>query len=200
MPKTREQFNAIREERQGMILNAALYLFATKGYDATTTDAVASAANCSHGLIYHYYPTKADLIQAVFKDVIHPIATNIFKEVNFNQKAKFLLTDLIEAFLVALKSSNDENVWSLHLLLNLHITSITNPLIKNIDRNRKVHNRLIELVDQGKADGDFRQGDTKEQVAALFALFKGLAHNRLIVGYKKFICPRSDIIMSMLLK
>ena len=66
--------------------------------------------------------------------------------------------------------------------------------------NKKVHNKLIQIVDKGKEEGEFREGNTKEQVAALLALFKGLAHNRLIVGYKKFICPHSDIIMSMLLK
>lgn len=200
MPKTKEQFEEIRKERQKAILHAALYLFATKGYDAATSDAISSTANCSHGLIYHYYPTKTSLIQAVFEEVVHPISRDIFQKADFGQKAKFVMIDLTESFLSALKNANDEYVWSLHLLLNLHVSSIANPLIKNIDKNRKVHDRLISIVEQGKVDGDFKNANTKEQVAALLALFKGLAHNRLTVGYKKFICPNSDIIMSMLLK
>ena len=200
MPKTKEQFEAIRVERQKIILSSALYLFATKGYDATTSDAISSAANCSHGLIYHYYPTKADLVKAVFEDVVHPIATTIFKSVDFNQKAKFLAADLIDRFLDALKSSNDEYVWSLHLLLNLHVNSVINPIIKDIDKNKKVHMHLIRIVEKGIEEGDFKEASTKELVATLLALFKGLTHNRLTVGYKKFICPHSDIIMSMLLK
>ena len=200
MPKTKEQFEQIRLERQKIILNAALYLFATRGYDATSSDAISATANCSHGLIYHYYPTKADLVKAVFEDVVHPIAHQIFKDVDFNQKAKFVLTDLTDAFLLALKNSNDEYVWSLHLLLNLHVNSMISPIIKDIDKNKKVHSKLIEIVEQGKAEGDFREASTKEQVATLLALYKGLVHVRLTVGYKKFICPHSDIIMSMLLK
>ena len=200
MPKTKEQFEAIRQERKDAILNAALYLFATRGYDATTTDAIAATINCSHGLIYHYFPTKESLIDAVFEYEIRPISRKIFENVNFLQKAKFVLIDVVEAFLRALKSNNDEYVWALHLILNLHVTSLTNPLMKQVDRKRNVHNRLLELIERGKEEGDFKLSSTKEQGAALLALFKGLAHNRLKVGYKKFICPSSDIIMSMLLK
>ena len=200
MPKTKEQFEAIRQERKDAILNAALYLFATRGYDATTTDTIAATINCSHGLIYHYFPTKESLIDAVFEYEIRPISRKIFENVNFLQKAKFVLIDVVEAFLRALKSNNDEYVWGLHLLLNLHVTSLTNPLMKQVGRKRNVHNRLLELIERGKEEGDFKLSSTKEQSAALLALFKGLAHNRLKVGYKKFICPSSDIIMSMLLK
>ena len=200
MPKTKEQFETIRQERQDAILNAALYLFATRGYEATTTDAIAATVNCSHGLIYHYFPTKESLIDAVFEKEISPISKAIFENVNFTQKAKFVLTDLVDSYLRALKSNNDEYAWALHLLLNLHVTSLTNPLMKQVSRKRNVHNRLLELIERGKEEGDFRPSSTKEQGAALLALFKGLASNRIKVGYKKFICPHSDIIMSMLLK
>lgn len=200
MPKTREQFEQIRLERQKLILNAALFLFATKGFESTTTDEIAATANCSHGLIYHYYPSKEDLIKAVFENEIKPISKFVFENVDFNQKAKFVLTDLIDAFLLALKNKNDEYVWALHLLLNIHINSMINPQIKHLDQKGKVHDRLIEIIDKGKEEGDFNSLSTKEQVAVLMAMFKGLAHARLKVGYKKFICPHSDIIMSMLIK
>ena len=200
MPKTKEQFNAIREERQKLILSAALYLFATRGYDATSTDAIAAAVNCSHGLIYHYYPTKESLIQAVFEKEVQPIADIIFKDININQKAKFVMTDLIEAILSALKNDNDEYVWALQLLLNLRLNSIVNPLIKHIDLNKKINDRFLEIIERGIQEGDFKDKNVKELAAVLIALFKGLTHNRLKIGYKKFICPHSDIIMSMLLK
>ena len=56
------------------------------------------------------------------------------------------------------------------------------------------------MIERGKAEGDFKDSSSKEQAATLLALYKGLTLNRLNVGYKKFICPHTDIIMSILLK
>ena len=40
MPKSKEQFEQIRNERINQILNSALYLFVMKGYEATNLDEV----------------------------------------------------------------------------------------------------------------------------------------------------------------
>ena len=58
MPKTKEQFEQIRNERINTILESALTLFAYKGYDAVNLDEVTKEANCSHGLLYHYFKGK----------------------------------------------------------------------------------------------------------------------------------------------
>lgn len=200
MPRTKEQFEAMRIEREQAILHASLYLFATRGYDGTTADAIAAAVKCSHGLLYHYYPTKESLIKAVFDKVVHPLVSSFFNSVDYNQKAKFVLIDLTEVFLTALKSNNDEYAWSMHLLLNLHLNGVINPSIKKVEHKKKLYDHIFELIDRGKQEGDFKDLNTRETVIAMLAMFKGLAYNRIKLGYKKFICPHSDIIMSMLLK
>jgi len=48
------------------ILDTALSLFVTQGYDATTMREIAIAADCSLGLTYRYFARKEELVLAVY--------------------------------------------------------------------------------------------------------------------------------------
>jgi AcrR family transcriptional regulator len=54
-----------RAGKQKALLKAALRLFATKGYEATTTREIAAAAACAEGLIHRYFAGKAGLLTAL---------------------------------------------------------------------------------------------------------------------------------------
>lgn len=48
-----------------LILDAAERLFAERGFDATPTAGIARAAGVPKGLLFYYFPTKADLLRAL---------------------------------------------------------------------------------------------------------------------------------------
>jgi AcrR family transcriptional regulator len=52
---------------QQRILDAALALFASKGYEATTMRDIAAAVGCSLGLTYRYFASKEDLILELYR-------------------------------------------------------------------------------------------------------------------------------------
>lgn len=54
------------EERREQIMEAALRVFAQKGYDGSTTKDIAAAAGVTPGLIYHYFADKRALLGAIF--------------------------------------------------------------------------------------------------------------------------------------
>ncbi|MGQ9371092.1 TetR/AcrR family transcriptional regulator [Azospirillum sp. ST 5-10] len=53
-------------ERRAAIVDAALPLFAQKGFVATTTKEIAAAAGVSEALIFKHFPSKAALYEAIF--------------------------------------------------------------------------------------------------------------------------------------
>jgi AcrR family transcriptional regulator len=59
-PKTERQQQAA--DRYQHILETAIRLFARNGFDGTTTRQIAQEAGISEGLIFHYFPNKADLL------------------------------------------------------------------------------------------------------------------------------------------
>ncbi len=51
-------------DRRGQIIEAALCVFALKGYDRATNKDIATKAGITPGLIYHYFKSKEDLLKA----------------------------------------------------------------------------------------------------------------------------------------
>ena len=59
--KRQQQADARREQ----LLDVALDLFATRGFDATSTLQIATAAGVTQGLVFHYFGSKEGLLSAV---------------------------------------------------------------------------------------------------------------------------------------
>jgi AcrR family transcriptional regulator len=55
------------EHTRQQILDTALAMFVTKGYEATTMRAIAAAVDCSLGLAYRYFARKEDLVLALYQ-------------------------------------------------------------------------------------------------------------------------------------
>jgi AcrR family transcriptional regulator len=66
-PRSAHANQAIREESRARILESALELFASHGYERTTVRSIAERAGISQGLIYNYFQSKEDLLRALFE-------------------------------------------------------------------------------------------------------------------------------------
>jgi AcrR family transcriptional regulator len=66
-PRTATQNLEVRATTRAKLLNAALELFAMRGYAATSVDAIADAAGVSAGLLYHHFDGKASVLNAIFE-------------------------------------------------------------------------------------------------------------------------------------
>jgi len=65
-PKTSEQFEEIRTQRMQQIMDTALQLFAENGFANTSISQIAAKAGISKGLMYNYFKSKDDLLEAIF--------------------------------------------------------------------------------------------------------------------------------------
>lgn len=202
MPRTVEQNEIIRNERINNILISSLYLFANKGYDATTLDEIAKDTGCSHGLLYHYFSDKYTLYTHVINNVVFPIVYEIIQTVNKNQKTKFILQDLFTSFIRGFKSPNDQFAWAISLLISVDGTIVEGS--KNIrvskEKNDRIFKWVYKTIEKGKEEGDIPQSkDSAELTATIIYIIKGMAYIRMKLGYKKYIAPDIKILMDMIL-
>jgi AcrR family transcriptional regulator len=58
-----------REKTQAAIVKAAKRIFGERGFAAATMDDIAGAARVAKGAVYHHFPTKEALFEAVFEQV-----------------------------------------------------------------------------------------------------------------------------------
>jgi AcrR family transcriptional regulator len=67
MPRARANGKRDRRAKQAALIRAATKLFATRGYEATTTREIAALAGCAEGLIHRYFRGKAGLLFALMR-------------------------------------------------------------------------------------------------------------------------------------
>jgi TetR/AcrR family fatty acid metabolism transcriptional regulator len=56
------------EEKRRQLLDAAVRVFARKGFHASRVGDIAEEAGVAHGLLYHYFNSKDEVLEAVFHD------------------------------------------------------------------------------------------------------------------------------------
>lgn len=70
-------------EKQKKIIQAAIEMFAEKGYSATSTNEIARKAGVAEGTIFRHYKTKKDLLVAIVTPVMRRlVAPFIIKDIN----------------------------------------------------------------------------------------------------------------------
>ncbi len=68
MPRSPSTNRDIRDSRRADILKAATKLFARRSLTDTKIGEIAAEAGLSHGLVYHYFPSKEAIFEAILVD------------------------------------------------------------------------------------------------------------------------------------
>lgn len=72
LPAGAPRWRRRKEARPAEIVQAALAVFAEKGFAAARLDLIAARAGVSKGALYLYFETKEDLFRAVVRDAVAP--------------------------------------------------------------------------------------------------------------------------------
>jgi len=94
-PRSKAQFEELREASMKKIFDASLELFGTKGFEATSIAQIAKLAGISKGLIYNYFDSKEDLLKAMI-DNLFSIGDEMMAGL-FVDDPKIALENLIKA-------------------------------------------------------------------------------------------------------
>jgi AcrR family transcriptional regulator len=72
-PRAQSENQALRDASRARLIEAALELFAQRGYASTPVDAVAREAGVSPGLLYRHFRSKTDLLRAIFEESMRDV-------------------------------------------------------------------------------------------------------------------------------
>ncbi len=169
-PSKREQ---AREERRREILEAALAVFTQKGYHATNVSDVAAQAGVSQGTIYWYFDSKDELFQAAI----------LFAFMDFGEAALGGLdqyptaTEKLWAMARAMEDFADVAEGLFMLFLGYWASSDRREESAQVwmDLLREYKDVVAGIIEEGVANGEFKQVDAEALVWALLAVYDGLA-------------------------
>ena len=63
-------------DRRQELLDAAVRVFARKGFRAARVDDIAEEAGAAHGLLYHYFRSKNEVLETIFRETWHLLVTD----------------------------------------------------------------------------------------------------------------------------
>ena len=105
-PRPRRRQEDRRKRSRGQILSAALKLFSRRGYHGTSIRDIAQAARASTGNVYHHFPDKENIFNALIEQYLVAISS---PEHPFNRAlVAGVFPDNLEAMAQAARASIEE--------------------------------------------------------------------------------------------
>jgi AcrR family transcriptional regulator len=95
------------EERREAILDAALEVFARRGYNGSSIDEIANAAGISKALIYEHFPSKRDLHVSLLERHVQEIFVRLAEAAATSDPGEVRLRAGVDAFLDFVETRRD---------------------------------------------------------------------------------------------
>lgn len=189
-PRGKVQNEQMRAEALDKITAASLDVFAEYGYHGTTMKQIARVSGLSYGLVYHYFPSKADLFFHLVDAALDKSSSTLKKGVAIQGSAWEKIKNLSE-LLVEEAVAGESYRYFLIILQAMTQGKGIEGLMEHIEKRSAIHYELVlPLVIQAQASGEAAQGDPVVLTAAYFSFVQGLS---LLIfqegGMKKKLTP-----------
>lgn len=172
---------AAGEAKRRQILDAAVRVFARKGFHASRVGDIAEEAGVAHGLLYHYFTSKDQVLEAVFHENWSVLLARIARVEESDEPAADQLRHIAAIVL---------RTW-------LHLPDVVTVVIREFGRSPELSDRIGELAQpidaiqrvivRGIERGEFRKGvDPKVAATVVYGsideLLTGWVLGRLPAG------------------
>lgn len=173
MKRTKEQA-AVTHNR---LLEAALTVFSEKGYAATTLEDIAKEAETTRGAIYWHFKNKADLYNALFKEISVQSGNIVAQAISEGGSCRETLARIMTRLLSQVEA--DARLRAL-MEIKLFKTGVAPELMEGAQRQREEGHLLLENIAeylrQGIIAGDIRADlEPMEAARGFLAMLNGLA-------------------------
>lgn len=141
------------DERRRVIIDAALALFARKGFRGTTTKEIAEAAGCSEATIFKYFTSKDELYSAILevKSAIEETLAKATEAAAKGDDAGVFRAVGLEALI---RTEQDPSLMRLLLYSALEGHELSHFFFES--KVRHLHEFLSNYIEQRVTDGVFR--------------------------------------------
>jgi TetR/AcrR family fatty acid metabolism transcriptional regulator len=171
-----------RGSKRRVILDAAVRVFATKGYHTSRVGDIAEEAGIAHGLLYHYFSSKEEVLETVFRE-------------NWSE--------LLEAF-ARIEASGEPPLQQLSAIAKTLLRAwrdrpdLVRVLVREVARSPQLQSQVDEIgagfkaiqrvIERGQADGSFR--DDVDPRLASWIFYGGL--EEILTGWVLGQLPDGD--------
>ena len=150
------------EEKRRQLLDAAVRVFARKGFHASRVGDIAEEAGVAHGLLYHYFKSKDEVLEAVFHDNWSLLLARIASVAETDERAADQLRHITAIVL---------RTW-------LHLPDVVRVVIREFGRSPELSERIGDLaqpinsiarvIERGIERGEFKKVDPRVAATVVY--------------------------------
>ena len=170
------------EEKRKTLLDAAVRVFARAGYHGSRVGDIAEEAGVAHGLLYHYFPSKEEVLRTIFRENWGELIERFRAVEAADEPAGEKLEGIAKILLRTWRNDPD----------------LVTVMVREVARSPQLESQVVEVreafaivqrvVEQGQRDGAFRR-DLDARLAS-WILYGGL--EEVLTGWVMGGLPADD--------
>jgi AcrR family transcriptional regulator len=151
-----------QEDKRRLILEAAVHVFARKGYHEARVGDIAEEAGVAHGLLYHYFPSKESLLETIFRETWRDVVDTVRSVEETETSARAQIAGITKILLRAWRRDPD----------------LVCVLVRDVTRSSHLQDRIDEIgaafaglervIVRGQEQGEFRSDLDARMVSYVF--------------------------------
>ena len=168
-----------RQEREALILQVAEEVLMEKGYHETTIDEIAVRVGISKGTVYLHFPSKEDLVIAIFESDMQQLLQYIDSTIGSTLTAREKIESIFDLMHGGIISKRMQLLFSISNSGGLrHLLFEKKGCLREVWD--QLSTRLNSLFEEGKATGDFDSTlPTLVMLSAFYSLLSPKSYERL---------------------
>jgi TetR/AcrR family fatty acid metabolism transcriptional regulator len=171
-------------DKRRVILDAAVRVFATRGFHHCRVSDVADEAGVAYGLVYHYFRSKEEILNTLFLErwqiMLDAIAEIDSRELPAREKLYAVASFIIDSY------RHDPDLMK---VIIVEVTRAANSFgALHLDKIREAYEGIAGIVESARAEGSFKSAIPSEFAAMCFYG----AIEQLLTGWIFEVLPRTD--------
>ena len=172
-------------DKRRLILDAAIRVFARRGFHACRVSDVADEAGVAYGLVYHYFDSKEEILNTLFQERWQLMLDAIVEIDRSNDASARDKLYLVASFII----DSYRHEPDLMKVIIVEVTRAANSFGReHLETIRKAYGLIADIVEQARQDGSFK-ADISAEFAAM--CFYG-AIEQLLSGWIFGIIPETE--------
>ena len=149
-------------DKRRTILDAAVRVFARKGYHTCRVGDIAEEAGVAHGLLYHYFRSKEELLETIFRETWRDVLDAVRSVEESDETARDRLAGVAKILLRSWRRDPD--------LVRVLVREVTRSshLQQRIDEIDQAFAGLERIIARGQEEGEFRTDLNPRMVSYVF--------------------------------
>lgn len=169
------------------LLECALDLFSTRGYDAVGVQEIAEAAGVTKPTLYHYFGSKGGVLQTLLIETFHELDEQVQRAVEYHGDLTYCLTQVVQTYFQFARSHPS----AYRLLLSLWFAPHENEAYQ---LSQEIHSRQYQMVEELFKKAVKQHGNMRGRHQLYAASLIGMIHTYIGLWLNNFVQLKDELV------